>query len=150
MAQKKKKKKKNTGYQAAVFTIKGILRILVYIVVVMAIVYAGRVSYDFGYEVFHEAPLTPNGKIPKEATVYVEENMDIGQIADMLEKKGIVRSSMVFRIQELFSDYHKKEKTGTYILDSSMEPEMILKILSQNVTDGQPKPLKHDDDKEKE
>lgn len=116
----------------------------------MAIIYAGRVSYDFGYEVFHEAPLTPKGKIPKEATVYIEKDMNIGQISDMLEEKGIVRSSTVFRIQELFSDYHKKIKAGTYILDSSMNPEMILKILSQNITEGQPKPLKQDSDKEKD
>lgn len=147
MAKKRKKKrKKDTGYQAFVFGAKGILRLLVYTVIVIAVIFAGRVSYDFGYEVFHAAPLTPEGKTPKEVTLTVKKDMGIGQIADLLEDKGIVKSSLVFRVQEMFSDYRKAEKEGTYILDSSMDPEMILKILSQTVTEGQPKSLNQGND----
>lgn len=133
----KKKKKKNTGYQVAVSGAKGILRLLIYICVIFIILFAGKSAYHFGYAIFYqEAVASPEEAV--EVTVTVEEGDSAMKVARILENRGLVESALIFRMQELVSNYHGLIKPGTYILNTAMEPEQMLRILSQTDTTGQP------------
>ncbi|HIR25015.1 MAG TPA: endolytic transglycosylase MltG [Candidatus Egerieimonas faecigallinarum] len=132
-----KKKKKNTGYQVAVSGAKGILRLLIYLCVLLAILFAGSTAYNFGYAIFYQEAVASSNEAV-EVTVTVEEGDSAMTVARMLENRGLVENALVFRMQELISDYHGQIKPGTYILNTAMEPEQMLKILSQTDTTGQP------------
>ena len=129
-------KKKDTGYRVAVSGAKGILRILLYALIIIAIIYAGRrrILSDMRY-------LTRfrwRQRAGQDITVVVKEEDSVKEIARNLEKKGVITDDQVFRIQERISDYHNKIRPGTYILNTEQTTEEILAILSQENTEGQP------------
>lgn len=130
-------KKKDVGYQAAVSGAKGILRILFYALVVIAIIYAGKTAYSFGYGVFNQVPVAAKGQ-GQDVTVVVEEGDSVKDVAKTLERRGVIADSDIFRVQEYLSDYRDKIKPGTYILNTEQTTEEILAILSQENTEGQP------------
>ena len=130
-------KKKDTGYRVAVSGAKGILRILLYALIIIAIIYAGKTAYSFGYAVFNQVPVAAKGQ-GQDITVVVKEEDSVKEIARNLEKKGVITDDQVFRIQERISDYHNKIRPGTYILNTEQTTEEILAILSQENTEGQP------------
>ena len=49
---KAKKKKKDAGYRTAVSGARGVIRILVYVCLAVALIFLGREAYALGYEVF--------------------------------------------------------------------------------------------------
>ena len=49
-----RRKKQDTTYQVALFGAKGIVRLLVYILILIIIIWIGRTAYVFGYSIFNE------------------------------------------------------------------------------------------------
>ena len=142
-------KKKDAGYHAAVSGAKGILRILVYVLVAIAIIYVGKTAYSFGYAVFNQVPVAAKGQ-GQDITVVVKEEDSVKDVAKTLERKGVIADDTIFRVQEYLSEYRGKIKPGTYILNTEQTTEEILAILSQEKTEGQPTILNQGGDSQEE
>lgn len=133
-----KKRKKGTAYQAAVSGAKGMLRLLVYICVVLAIIFAGKTAYSFGYLIFDQHPMAATAEEGQDVTVIVKEEDSVYDVGETLEAKGLIERPVVFWMREKLSDYRGEIKPGTYLLNTSQDVEVILAILSKENTEGQP------------
>ena len=120
-------KKQKSAYSA----LFRITKILWAIVIVMMVYVGALAAYDFGYRIFAEKPvsLAPG----KEVVVVIEEGMGTGEIADMLEGQGVIRDALIFKIQNKLSHYSSGFLAGTYTLNTSMDNEEIMAVLSGEV-----------------
>ena len=105
-----------------------IIKIVVAAVIIVAVFRLAVYAYDFGFQVFADAPLSEGEG--RTVSVVISEGLENRELAKMLEQKGLVKDANVFYIYDLLSDYRKKElKPGTYELSTPMNAEEILKIL---------------------
>ena len=105
-----------------------IIKIVVAAVIIVAVFRLAVYAYDFGFQVFADAPLSEGEG--RTVSVVISEGLENRELAKMLEQKGLVKDANVFYIYDLLSDYRKKElKPGTYGLSTAMNAEEILKIL---------------------
>ncbi|HIS25776.1 MAG TPA: endolytic transglycosylase MltG [Candidatus Pullilachnospira intestinigallinarum] len=132
------KKKKDRGYRAAVAGAKGIIKVLIYIVVILLIVLVGRMAYSFGYLVFDQRPATVVKEEGDDVTVVVKEGDTAYDVGKTLVEKGLSENALVFWVQEQLSDYKDKIRPGTYILNTADNVDEMLAILSGEDTEGQP------------
>ena len=133
-----KKKKKDRGYQAAVTGAKGVIKVLLYIVVILLIVLVGRMAYSFGYLVFDQRPATVVKEEGEDVTVVVKEGDTAYDVGQTLVEKGLSENAVVFWVQEQLSDYKGKIQPGTYILNTADNVDEMLAIMSGEDTEGQP------------
>ena len=67
----------------------------------------------------------------KRVHLKITAGMSTGEIADQLEEKGVINSSLKFRILSRLRGYDDKMKPGTYIFTTDMSyEEVFIKILS--------------------
>lgn len=85
-------------------------------------------AYDFGYRVFREEPMSPAPG--REVTVSVTEGKSVGDVAKILEDKGLVRDSNLAYVQIILSEYRTAIKPGVYNLNTAMTIEEMLKEMS--------------------
>ncbi|NCC44420.1 MAG: hypothetical protein EOM18_12780, partial [Clostridia bacterium] len=111
--------------------------ILVYIFVILAIVFAGKTAYSFGYLVFDQHPMAETQEEGQDVTVIVNEEDSVYEIGRTLESKGLIERPVIFWMQEKLSDYRGKIKPGTYILNTYQNVDDMLAILSGDNTEGQ-------------
>ena len=52
---------------------KSVLRVLVYICVILAIIFAGKAAYSFGYLVFDQHPMAATEEEGQDVTVVIKE-----------------------------------------------------------------------------
>lgn len=129
------KKKSDTGYKVAVLGAKGIIKILVYILILISIIYLCKTAYTFGYAIFNQVSMAEE---PGQAvTVIIPENASPRDIGKILKKKSLIEDGNIFVVQERLSIYHDKLKAGTYLLNTSQTPDDMMAILSGEVTEGQ-------------
>lgn len=133
-----KKRKKDTAYRAAVNGAKSVLRILVYICVILAIVFAGKTAYSFGYLIFDQHPMAATEEEGQDVTVIVKEDDSVYDIGKNLKAKGLIEDPIIFWAQEKLSDYGGKIKPGTYLLNTYENVNQMLSVLSGENTEGQP------------
>ena len=105
-----------------------IIKIVVAAVLIVAVFRLAVYAYDFGFQVFADAPLSEGEG--RTVSVVISEGLGNRELAKMLEQKGLVKDANVFYIYDLLSDYRKKElKPGTYELSTAMNAEEMLEIL---------------------
>ncbi len=63
--------------------------------------------------------------------VHVAPGMRLGQIADMLQRQGLVRSALAFRLLAIRDGRSRSLQAGTYALGPFMTPRQILLMLAQ-------------------
>lgn len=129
------KNTQDAGYNTAVSGAKKIVRILVYLLVLLAIVLAGRTAFGFGYDIFGQKP-ADSEMDAQEVTVTITDEMSINDVGKLLESKGLIEKSRVFWIQEKLSDYSGEMKPGTYVLNTAQTVEEMLKVMSSEETEG--------------
>lgn len=120
--------KQNTAY--SVFF--RITKLLVAVIMIMLIYIASLKAYDFGYRIFAERPVSMAPG--KDVVVVIEPGMNSSAISDLLEEKGVIRDALIFKIQNRFSHYDGGFQAGTYTLNTSMDNEKIMAILSGEVS----------------
>lgn len=121
-------KKQKSAYSA----LFRITKLLLAVVIVMMVYVGVLTAYDFGYRIFAERPVS---QAPgQEVVVVIEEGMGTGAVAEMLEAQGVIRDALVFKIQNKFSHYSSGFKAGTYTLNTSMENDDIMAVLSGEVS----------------
>ena len=98
--------------------------VMVFLLVVYGAVHLCRLGYDYGYRLFTEPAVS---EAPgKDVLVQVKDGMSAGEIAKMLEEKGLVRDSRLFYVQFLLSAYRNKVEPGVYTLNTSMLPKELM------------------------
>ena len=121
-------KKQKSAYSA----LFRITKLLLAVVVVMMVYVGALTAYDFGYRIFAERPVS---QAPgQEIVVTIEEGMGTGAVAEMLEAQGVIRDALVFKIQNKLSHYSSGFKAGTYTLNTSMENDDIMAVLSGEIS----------------
>ena len=86
-------------------------RILIYTLLLLVLYRGVTAAYSFGYELFYsqsaeEAP-------GREIRVTIPQNADTAQAAELLLKKGLIRSTASFRAQAAF--FGLTVKPGSYL-----------------------------------
>ena len=105
-----------------------VVRVALVILAVICIMRFARKSYDFGYRIFAEEPMS--NAPGRDITVTVTGGDSQSEIMQMLEDKGIIRDHMLFTIQKKLSIYKEDIKPGSYVLNTSMNTEELLEVLS--------------------
>ena len=113
---------------AGVIVAGGAFKIALYVCIVVLIIWLGRLSYQFGHDIFDQQPMSPEEG--QEITVVVKEDDSVYDIAKTLESKGLVEDAKVFWIQEKLSNYKGQMKPGTYLLSTAYEPSRLLAIMA--------------------
>lgn len=117
---KKRKRSVTIGFLA--------LKLFVILVIIGVLVLIGRNAYSFGYQIFAEETVSdPPGK---KVAVTIEEGITDSELADLLEKNGLIKDSRVFWVQIQLSKYKDKIQPGSYILNTSWNSEKMLSVLS--------------------
>ena len=108
-----------------------VFKVVLAIIIVMLVYKWSLTAYEYGQRVFNEPPMTAgNGRM---VTIVVEEGESAKEIAEDLEKNGLIRDANLFRVQEMLSAYKDKMKPGVYELNTSMTTEEMMAIMSSEV-----------------
>ena len=110
-----------------------IVKIVFVIIVAMLISKYAKLAYNSGYQIFNQKPVSSG--TGRTVTFTVKSGDSVDTIAENLAGVGLITDKRLFKLQEKFSEYHEKEKPGTYELSTAMTPEEMLAIMSGG-TDG--------------
>ena len=113
---------------AGVAVAGGFFRIALYVCVVVLIIWIGKSTYQFGYDVFNQQAMSPGEG--QEVTVVIKQDASVYKSAKTLESKGLVENAFVFYVQEKLSNYNGKLRPGTYLLSTAYTPNRIMGILA--------------------
>ena len=105
-----------------------LLRLALLILVVAGVFKIGEYAYTYCYSIVSDAAV--DEEPGRDVSISVTPDMSAGKVAKLLEKKGLVESADVFKIQMKVSGYEDKIQPGKYVLNTSMRPREMLKILS--------------------
>ena len=105
-----------------------IFKILLYVCVVFFIIWVGKTTYQFGYDVFNQQPMRPGDG--QEVTVVIREGASVYEIGTTLESKGLIKDANVFFVQELLSNYRGQLRPGTYLLSTAYTPTRMMGIMA--------------------
>ena len=114
--------------RAGVFLAGGVFKIALYICVIVFLIWVGKSTYQFGYNVFNQQAMSPGEG--QQVTVVIKESSSAYNVGRTLEQKGLVKDALAFAVQERMSAYHGQIKTGTYLLSTAYTPTRILAVLS--------------------
>ena len=108
-----------------------VFKIVLAIIIVMLVYKWSLLAYDYGQRVFNEPPMSAGSG--RTVTVIINEGDSAKEIGDKLEKSGLIRDAMLFRIQEMLSAYKDELQPGTYELNTSMKTEEMMEIMAMQV-----------------
>ena len=114
--------------RAGVFLAGGVFKIALYICIIVFLIWIGKSTYQFGYDVFNQQAMSPGEG--QQVTVVVKEGSSAYDVGRTLKQKGLVKNALAFAVQERMSASHGKIKAGTYLLSSAYTPTRILAVLS--------------------
>lgn len=110
-----------------------LLRLALLILVVVGIFKVGEYAYTYCYSVVSDTAAEEESG--RDVSVSVTSDMSAGKVAKLLERKGLVKSADVFKIQMKVTGYEDKIQPGKYVLNTSMRPREMLKILAGEETE---------------
>ena len=109
-------------------TVELIIKIAAFVFIVMFVFRSASSAYDYGFRVFAEEPVSEGEG--RTISIYVEENVSVKEIGQMLQEKGLIRDANLFVIQELLSENHDKIQPGIYDLNTSMTSQEMLAVMA--------------------
>lgn len=101
---------------------------LLFILVIYGLYQVGVRSYNFGYRIFTEPPVTTGDG--KDKLVQIKKSMGAPEIGELLQEKGLIRDKWLFVLQLKFSEYNKKILPGVYTLNTSMTAQEMMEVMS--------------------
>lgn len=110
-----------------------LLRLALLILVVVGIFKVGEYAYTYCYSVVSDT--AAEEEPGRDVSVSVTSDMSAGKVVKLLERKGLVKSADVFKIQMKVTGYEDKIQPGKYVLNTSMRPREMLKILAGEETE---------------
>lgn len=109
-------------------TFELIVKVAFLVFAVTYIIRAATASYEYGYRVFTEEPVSEGEG--RTISISVEEPVSAKDVGEMLEERGLIRDGNLFVIQELLSENHGKIQPGIYDLSTAMTAEEMLEVMA--------------------
>jgi UPF0755 protein len=110
----------------------GVIKIIFAIMVaLLVIVVAARLcltGYDYGYRFFTETPV--ESEPGTDVLVQVKEDTSAMELAENLERKGLIRDAKLFYMRLELSAYRNSITPGIYTLNTSMTPKEMMMVMS--------------------
>lgn len=107
-----------------------IFRVAMAVAVVYLIYRGAAISYDYGYRIFTEPPMSSGeGRV---VTVTVSPKMSAAEIGKLFESRGLVRDARLFVLQYYLSEYAKDVQPGTFELNTSMTVEDMMGVMAKS------------------
>ena len=106
-----------------------VFKIVLAVIIVMLVYKWSLVAYEYGTRVFNEPPMSAGEG--RTITVVISEGSSAEEIGLLLEKKGLIRDAVLFRIQEKLSGYKDELKAGTYDLTTAMTIDEMMQIMAE-------------------
>lgn len=95
------------------------------------LIYRGAViSYDYGYRIFTEPPMSAGEG--RTVIVTVSPKMSAAEIGKLFESKGLVRDARLFVVQYYLSEYVKDVQPGTFELSTAMTVEEMMGVMARS------------------
>lgn len=112
-----------------------ILRLAILILVVAGIFKVGETSYLYCYSIVSDVAVE---KEPgRDISVTLTSDMGAKETAQLLERKGLVKDADIFRIQLRLNGYVDELKSGAYVLNTSMTPKEMMKVMAGEAEEGE-------------
>ncbi|MGN0318994.1 MAG: hypothetical protein ACI4E1_13770 [Lachnospira sp.] len=111
------------------FMISVSFNIFIVVLSIYIVIMLGRTAYSFGFKVFNEQAVDSTYNA-REVEVTITDNISVGELANVLYKKGLITDKTVFIIQASLSDYKGKFVGGTYTVSTDMTPTQIMQVLA--------------------
>lgn len=109
------------------------LKVAVFILICLGLVYLGQTTYKYTHAVFSEEAMEEEpGRAVK---IRIPEDVSSEKLAQVLEDNGLIEDAGVFKMQMKMADFGDTVKAGTYELNTSMKPSEMFKILSETNED---------------
>lgn len=112
-----------------------LLELVLVFVFVLVIWMAGKWAYGFGYQVFAEQTVEEEPGTDIEVTI--QKGDANKKVCEMLESKGLIRDADIFYVRLMLTDYRKLIQPGTYTLNTSMQSEEMMAVMSGETLDGE-------------
>jgi len=104
---------------------------IIFIAVVAIVIIGGaKTAYYYGYNLFNQTAVYEGDGEGEQASITVEDGDSADEIAEKLASEGLIKDKRLFKMQEKFSEFSGKEKTGTYELSTKLTPEEMIAIMS--------------------
>lgn len=105
-----------------------LLRCSIMILVIVGIYKLGEYAYTYGYSIVTNTAAEP---VPgRDMRVTLTSDMTTKEIAQLLERKGLVRDADIFRVRLKLNKYEDQLEPGEYILNTSMPPKELMEVLA--------------------
>ena len=127
----KERKRSMNSKEVVISVFSTVFKIVLAIIMVMLVYKWSLQAYDYGQRVFNEPPMSAGSG--RTVTIVINEGDSAKEIGKKLEKNGLIRDAMLFRIQEMLSAYKDKLQPGTYELNTSMKTEEMMEIMAMQV-----------------
>ncbi|MCM1040081.1 MAG: endolytic transglycosylase MltG [Roseburia sp.] len=114
--------------QLAASAIETIIKIVAVFFLVRFVWGAAVQAYDYGYRVFAETPVSVGDG--RTISISVEIDDSAKDVGENLEEKGLIRDANLFVLQAILSERYNKINPGIYDLNTSMDPDEMLEILT--------------------
>lgn len=112
------------------------VKVIIVIIAAMFIYKYALIAFDYGHRIFSEEPMaTGEGR---KVTVTIGSDMDVNDIGQLLENKGLIRDAKLFVLQERLSECHDKIQPGEYELTTAMTAEEMMVIMSDGYVETTP------------
>lgn len=105
------------------------IKVAVFILICLGLVYLGQTTYQYTHAVFREAAMEEEPG--RNVKITIPENVSAKKFAEVLEENGLIENALVFQMQMKIESFGETVKAGTYELNTSMKPGEIFKILSE-------------------
>lgn len=103
-------------------------RLAIIILVIVGIFRIGEYSYAYCYSIVSDAAVD---EAPgRDVSVSLTGDMSAKNVAQLLEKKGLVEDAKIFQIQLKVNDYEDSLKPGSYVLNTSMTPKEMMQVMA--------------------
>ncbi|MBQ6415059.1 MAG: endolytic transglycosylase MltG [Butyrivibrio sp.] len=112
-----------------------VVKVVFIIFVAMLIVKYAKVAYDYGYHIFNQTAVSSG--TGRTVSVTIKDGDTAKEIGEKLFGVGLITDKTLFKLQEMFSEYHGMEKAGTYELSTTMTPEEMLAVMSGGEKSGE-------------
>ncbi|MBE5922778.1 MAG: endolytic transglycosylase MltG [Lachnospiraceae bacterium] len=111
------------------FVMRTPLKIAIYAVAAIILIFIAYQSFQFGKKVFSEEGIDP--KPGYEQTITIEPGMNALEIGALLEDQAMIESRLVFFVQSLIFELKIDGDTpGSYRVNSSDSGEAIIKMIN--------------------
>lgn len=105
-----------------------ILRLAIFILIIIGLWRVGEISYMYCYSIVSDVAVEE--KPGRDISVTLDGDMTAKDTARLMERKGLVKDAEIFRIQLKLAKYEDKLKKGSYVLNTSMTPKEMMRIMA--------------------